>query len=303
MPGEAHELIVQAVQDEPLTAAWLMDLADKDRRVAVCTGAQTRSTSVGSLGRTERRADAVVSLSFPNEDDRIVIVEVQNEWKNEKHFRLPGYMTRAFEDHRLPIELVLVCPDDTVARNYRKGIQLGPDNTIMVHAVGMSDFPEAGDAELLPTTAAAIVTAVFGKAPNGRQAELFISTLDRRLGTIEPGRAADYITNLLTILEDEPARMLEELMRTQTRPYHSEYSDRLRAEGIEQGIEQGIEVGVEQGKVQQARRALVLVLEGTPAGLTNDERQRIERCADLELLDSWLVKASQQRSGEGLFEE
>ncbi|GAA2145240.1 hypothetical protein J2S68_004801 [Glycomyces algeriensis] len=43
MPGDAHELIVQAIQDEPLTAAWLMDLADKDCRVAVCTGAQTRS--------------------------------------------------------------------------------------------------------------------------------------------------------------------------------------------------------------------------------------------------------------------
>ena len=295
MPGEAHELIVQVLQDEPLTAAWLMDLADDDRRFAVCTGAETRSTSVGSLGRTERRADVMVTLSFPNEDDRIVIIEVQNEWKDEKHFRLPGYMTRAFEDHRLPIELVLVCPDDAVARKYRKGIRLGPDNTIKVHAVGTSDFPEAADAELLPTTAAAIVTTVYGKTPKGPKAELFISTLDRRLGTIEPGRAADYIKTLLTILEDEPARMLEELMRTQTRPYHSEYSDSLRAEGIE--------VGVERGAIQHARRALVLVLEGTPSGITDDQRQRIERCTDLELLDTWLVKASQQQGSGGLFHE
>ncbi|MDA1361322.1 hypothetical protein O1R50_16955 [Glycomyces luteolus] len=103
MPGDAHELIVQVLQDEPLTAAWLMDLADNDSRFTVCIGAET-----------------------------------QNKWKVEKHFRLPGYMTRAFEDRRLPTELVLVCPDD---------------------------------------------------------------------------------------LEDEPARMLEELMRTQARPYHSEYGD------------------------------------------------------------------------------
>ncbi|GAA2145244.1 hypothetical protein GALLR39Z86_08030 [Glycomyces algeriensis] len=216
----------------------------------------------------------------------MVIVEVQNEWKNEKHYRLPGYMTRAFEDHRLPIELLLVCPDDTVARKYRKGIRLGPDNTITVHSVGMSDFPEDPDADLLPTAAAAVVIAAFGKAPNGRKAELFISTLDHRLGTIEPGRAADYIKSLLTILEDEPARMLEELMRTQTRPYHSEYSDSL----------------LEQGEVRYARRALVRYLESTPTGLTHEQRQQIERCADLRMLDSWLDKAYQQQSGEGLFE-
>jgi len=295
MPGEAHELVVQVLQDEPLTAAWLMDLADKDRRFAVCTGAQTRSTSVGSLGRTERRADVMVSLSFPNEDDRIVIVEVQNEWKDEKHFRLPGYMTRAFEDHRLPIELVLVCPDDTVARKYRKGIRIGPDNTITVHAIGPSEFPKATDAELLPTTAAAVVTAVFGKSPKGRKAELFISTLDRRLGTIEPGRAADYIKNLLTILEDEPARMLEELMRTQTRPYHSEYSDRLRAEGIE--------VGVEQGRLVEARQILVDLLESTQTGITAEQRQRIEASTDRQELHTWLTKFIASGSVAELFEE
>jgi hypothetical protein len=291
MPGDAHELIVQAIQDEPLTAAWLMDLADKDRRVSVCTGAETRSTSVGSMGRTERRADAVVRLSFPNEDDRIVIIEVQNKWKNEKHYRLPGYMTRAFEDHRLPTELVLVCPDDKVARNYREGIRLGPDNTIRVHAVGTSDFPEAADADLLPTAAAAVVTAVFGKAPNGRKAELFISTLDRRLGTIEPGRAADYIKSLLTILKDEPARMLEELMRTQTRPYHSEYSDSLRAEGIE------------QGKLEEARQVLVELLEATQTGITADQRQRIEASTDRQELIAWRSKFIASGSSTGLFEE
>ncbi|GAA2167849.1 MULTISPECIES: hypothetical protein [Glycomyces] len=290
MPGDAHELIVQVLQDEPLTAAWLMDLADHDRRFAACTGAETRSTSVGSMGRTERRADFMAILKFPNEEDRIVIVEVQTEWKDEKHFRLPGYMTRAFEDHRLPTELVLVCPDDRVALKYRKGIKLGPDNTIQVHAVGRSDFPGAG-AEHLPTAAAAVITAVYGKDSEGPRAELFISTLDRRLGTIEPGRAADYIKHLLTILEDEPARMLEELMRTQTRPYHSEYSDSLRAEGVE------------QGKLEEARQVLVELLEATQSGITAEQRQRIEASTDRQELIAWRSKFIASGSSVGLFDE
>lgn len=283
MPGDAHALIVQVLQDEPLTAAWLMDLADHDRRFAACTGAETRSTSVGSMGRTERRADFMAMLKFPNEEDRIVIVEVQTEWKDEKHFRLPGYMTRAFEDHRLPTELVLVCPDDRVALKYRKGIKLGPDNTIKVHAVGGSDFPGA---EQLPTAGAAVITAVYGKHPEGPRAELFISTLDRRLGTIEPGRAADYIKHLLTILEDEPARMLEELMRTQARPYHSEYSDSLR----------------EEGALKASRRILVSMLEATQAGITAEQRQRIEASTDRDQLETWITKFISSGSAADLFD-
>ncbi|THV41865.1 hypothetical protein [Glycomyces buryatensis] len=285
MPGDPHELIVQAIQDEPLTAAWLMDLVDMDRRVEVCTAAETRTTSVGSPGRTERRADVVVKLSFPRQEDRIIIVEVQNEFKNEKYYRLPGYMARAFEDHRLPVELVLICPTDSVAHQYSEGIYLGPENTISMRTLGPSNFPELVNTSLLPTAASAVVAAIIGKSPRGRKAELFVSTLDRRLGTIEPGRAADYIM-MLTILEDEPAQLLEDLMRTKTRPYHSEYSDRLRSEGREAGLEEGRE----EGAVLHARSLLVALLEGTQSGITAEQRQRIEACTDREQLDAWIAK-------------
>lgn len=282
MPGDPHELIVKAIEDEPLTAAWLMDLVDMDRRVEVCTGAETRSNSFGSPGRTERRADVVVKLSFPEEDDRIIIIEVQNDWKNEKYYRLPGYMARAFEDHKLPVELVLICPTDVLAAKYWKGIYLGPENTVSVRSLGPSDFPEMVNSSRLPTAAAAVVTAVVAEPPRGRKAELFISTLDRRLGTIEPGRAADYIMHLLTVLEDEPAHLLEDLMRTKTRPYHSEYSDRLRSEGREEGRE--------EGAVLQSRRILIGMLEATQAGVTDAQRRRIESATDREELEAWITK-------------
>ncbi|MBO3734654.1 hypothetical protein [Glycomyces niveus] len=295
MPGDAHELIIKAIEDEPHTTAWLMDLVDWNRQFARCTAAETRSTSLGSPGRTERRADAVVKLSFPGEDDRIVIVEVQNVWKNEKYYRLPGYMARAFEDYRLPVELLVICSTDALAHRFRGGIQLGPSNNIKVHALGPSNLPEMVSVSDLPTAAAAVVTAAISKSPKGRRAELLISTLDRRLGTIEPGRAADYIMQLLTILEDEPAQMLEDLMRTQTRPYHSEYSDRLRFEGREEGRE--------EGAILQSRRILVSMLEATQTGITAEQRERIEASTDRQELEAWIAKFISSGSAAGLFEE
>ena len=130
MPGDPHEIIVKAIQDEPDTAAWLLDLADHGQLAAQCTRAETRSNSVGSPGLTERRADVVIRLALPDEPDRIVICEVQNKWKDEKYYRLPGYVARAFEDYQLPVELVLICPSDSVAARYSKGIWLSADSFI-----------------------------------------------------------------------------------------------------------------------------------------------------------------------------
>jgi hypothetical protein len=295
MPGDPHEIITKAIQDEPRTAAWLLDLADHGRRAADCTQAETRSNSVGSSGPTERRADAVIRLSFPDEPDRIVICEVQNKWKEEKYYRLPGYMTRAFEDYRLPVELVLICPTDPLAARYSEGIRLGPRTTIAVHGLGPSDFEALNGDAKPPSAAAAVVAAVVRRPPPESELDLFVSTLDGYLATIDPGRAADYAKYLLVTLAEGPAALLEELMQTKSRTYHSAYSDRLRAEGREEGRE--------EGAVQHARSTLVLMLEATQTGITPEQRGRIEACDDQQQLDAWIAKFITSGSATNLFEE
>lgn len=291
MPGDPHEIITKAIQDDPRMAAWLLDLADHGHRAADCTQAETRSNSVGSSGPTERRADAVVRLSFPDEPDRIVICEVQNRWKEEKYYRLPGYMARAFEDYRLPVELVVICPSDSLAARYSEGIRLGPRSGIAVHGLGPSDFEALTGGSTPPSAAAAVVAAVVGKPPPDGELQQFVSTLDRYLGTIDPGLAADYAKYLLATLAEKPAALLEALMQTKTKRYHSAYSDRLRAEGREEGA------------VDYARKMLVRMLEGTQAGITPEQRGRIEACNNLQQLDAWIVKFSPTSSAAEILGE
>jgi hypothetical protein len=293
MPGDPHEIIIKAIQDDPKTAAWLLDLTDRGHRLETCSDAETRSNSLGSPGLTERRADVVICLSFPDEPDRIVICEVQNKWKNEKYYRLPGYIARAFEDYRTPVELILVCSTDALAARYAKGIEIGPDNIVRVHAVGPAGV--ADSTKPIPNAAAAVIAAVLRAAPPADEIESYVSTLDHWLGTIEPGLAADYMMCLVPNIAAEVAALLEELMQTKSRPYHSAYSDRLRAEGREEGRE--------EGAVREARRFLVELIEATQGGITPEQRGRIEACDGLHQLHAWMTKFITTRSANGLFDE
>jgi hypothetical protein len=279
MPGEFHEILVKLIQDEPESVPWMLGLAGGPRG-ARCVSAETRSGSVGSPGPTERRADGVVRLGFADGTEAIVVCEVQNEWSEDKYFRLPGYMARAFEDHRVPVLLLMLCRSDSLARKFRRGIDMGPGSAVAIATVGPGDMPDLGSDEAPPNASAAVAAAVLRRQPKSIPTELFVSTLDRWLGTIEPGRAADYAKFLLATLAKEPANLLEALMKTEARLYHSEYTEELLARGRDEGA------------LRHARSTLLRMLEADgPVGA--DRKEEIETCSDLSRLDAWITERIQ----------
>ncbi|GAB3220419.1 hypothetical protein GCM10027447_04800 [Glycomyces halotolerans] len=296
MPGELHEILVKLVQDQPEVVAELSDLLSREPSPVRCTAAETRSCSVGSSAPVERRADLVVKTDYADGSERITIVEVQNEWSREKYYRLPGYMTRAFEDYQLPVELLLIGGTDAVARRFGRGIELGPANTIAIRAIRPSDFPDPAAIDPGTEPALTLIAAAFRGRKPPPDVELFISNVDRALGKIEPKeRAVDYTTYLLALFAKEPKNMLETLMQTESRPYHSAFSDRLRGEGREQGREEGRQEGREEGSVLASRRHLLKLLERLSGGVTAEQRRRIEACDDLEQLEAWIDEVLETR--------
>jgi hypothetical protein len=287
MPGEFHEILVKLIQDEPESVPWMLGLAGGPRG-ARCVSAETRSGAVGSAGPTERRADGVVRLGFADGTEVIVVCEVQNEWSEDKYFRLPGYMARAFEDHRVPVLLLMLCRTDSLARRFRRGIELGPGSAVGIATVGPGNMPDLGSNEAPPNAAAAVAAAVMRRQPKDIPVELFVSTLDRWLGTIEPGRAADYAKFLLTTLAKEPATLLEALMKTEARLYHSEYTEELLAKGREQGRD--------EGALRHARATLLRMLEAD-GEVASQRRTEIEACTDLPQLDAWITERIRPAKG------
>lgn len=272
MPGEFHEILVKLIQDEPASVPWLLGLAGGPRG-ATCVSAETRSGAVGSAGPTERRADGVVRLGFADGRDLLVVCEVQNEWSEDKYFRLPGYMARAFEDHRIPVVLLMLCRTDSLARRFRRGIGMGPGSAVAVATVGPGNMPDLGSDDRPPNAAAAVAAAVMRRQPKTVPTELFVSTLDRWLGTIEPGLAADYAKFLLNTLAKEPATLLEALMKTEDRLYHSKYTEKL----------------LDKGALKHARATLIMMLEAE-GPVSAERREAIESCTDLPQLDIWIAE-------------
>ncbi|HEU5128778.1 MAG TPA: hypothetical protein VFU12_12380 [Glycomyces sp.] len=115
--------------------------------------------------------------------------------------------------------------------------------------------------------------------------------LDAALGSVETQRAVDYTMYLLELFAKEIGTLLETLMQTKSRPYHSAYSDRLREEGLEKGLEEGLEKGLEKG-LEEMRHVLFDLLEKKSQGADAEQRQAIEGCRDLHRLRLWITEVA-----------
>ncbi|MDN3242729.1 hypothetical protein [Glycomyces tritici] len=280
MPGEFHEILVKLIRDEPASVPWMLALAGGPRG-AKWVRAEAGSGAAGSSGPAGCGADGVVRLGFADGAELVVVCVVQHEWSEDRYHRLPGYLSRAFEDCRVPVVLLMLCRTDALARRFRRGITVGPGSTVAVATVGPREMPDLGSDDAPPNAAAAVAAAVMRRQPKTIPVELFVSTLDRWLGAVEPRRGAVYARFLLTTLAKEPATLLEALMKTGARLYHSEYTEALLSRGREQGLE--------EGAVRHARAMLLRLLEAE-GGVSAERRAAIESSTDLAQLDAWIAE-------------
>ncbi|SDH48792.1 hypothetical protein [Nonomuraea jiangxiensis] len=79
-------------------------------------------------------------------------------------------------------------------------------------------------------------------------------------------------------------------MTMQNYRYKSEFAEMLREEGRAEGMAEGEAMSV------------VKVLEQRGVPVTASVRERILACTDLELLESWLIRALKATSAEELFD-
>jgi hypothetical protein len=91
-------------------------------------------------------------------------------------------------------------------------------------------------------------------------------------------------------LSDAARAALEELMRTEGYEYQSEFARKHQAEGRE------------QGKLEEAARAVLSVLDTRGLELVSDQRDRILASTDLAELERWLRKAVTVSSAAELFD-
>lgn len=90
---------------------------------------------------------------------------------------------------------------------------------------------------------------------------------------------------------DPQARMLAEQREMALISYHLDLS-KMRKQGFTEGEAQGRAEGEARGRAEGRAAAILAVLAARQMAVSEELRTRISTCADLALLDHWLVRAA-----------
>jgi flagellar biosynthesis/type III secretory pathway protein FliH len=113
--------------------------------------------------------------------------------------------------------------------------------------------------------------------------------------------ARRYYDWVSALLPEAARKTLREKMKTASR-WYSEDAQAWIAEGIAEGKAQGLAEGKAEGKAEGEAKSVLLFLEARGIEVTDEQRQRILQCADLQQLETWVRRAATVSSADELFD-
>ena len=229
---------------------------------------------------TERKADLVVVLEGPL-GKLAVVVEVQLAWDGGKLWSWPQYLAGLRGRLKCPVLLLVVTPDESVARQAAMPIELGPGSAITPKVLLASAVPEVLDAEAARRNPELAVLSVMGHAAAGNVLELAKVALGA-LGGLDDDRARTYADLMLAVLPEAARRAMEALMQS-----GYEYQSDFAKKYVAQGRQEGEAAGEAHGKAA----AVLAVLRARGIAVDAAAEQRIAECMDLAQLDRWITEA------------
>ncbi|WP_224362645.1 hypothetical protein [Hyalangium versicolor] len=296
MASMQHEGLVLLFRNRPTLAPELLhDVLGLD--VPTYSEARVESAELTEVVPTEYRADLVVLL-LDGKPIFAIVVEVQLSRDEDKRKTWPLYLTSLRSRVGCPTALLVVAPDEAVARWCARPINLGHPGFVLQPLVAGPDVipilvdeqAARKDPELAVLSAMAhghekvgpsIIQAVLSTAP-GLDAERF------RL----------YLDLAVSSLSEAARRALEALMQSGNYEVQTELFRRWMAQGHQEGHKKGLQEGLQKGETT----ALLEVLDARGIEVDSTSRQQILACTEFSQLKLWLRRAVTVRSIQELFE-
>ncbi|WP_326820107.1 hypothetical protein [Streptosporangium sp. NBC_01756] len=238
---------------------------------------------------TEYRADAVVMLTLADEPALAVVVEVQRGQDKDKRWSWPVYLATLRARTRCPTVLLVICTNTRTAMWCATPIPLGhPGWTLAPLVIGPEAVPMVTDAkEAARTPELAVLSAMaHGGAPEGADV---LRALFGALDALDDDQARLYSDFVLMALPPAARLSLELMMETGTYEYQSDFARKYVAEGREEGRAEG------------ETKALLAVLSARGIDVSDDARERITNCTDIDQIEAWIRLAATANSTDVLF--
>jgi len=293
MPGLWHDSGNELFKDDPEFASRLFRLVGVDLPPDVqLTPAPTNETD--RTLSSDLDPDTVLVAGSVKRPERIVIVELQQAWDPGKLRQWPRYAASKWLRYECPVQLLVICPDDSTADRYAGPIRTSLD--------GYTHRPTVLRPERVPVlTRAAQASAdpamgVMSLAYHGAD-ETVVSAFAAGILSLSPDEAKKYYEYGLRMSPEIVRNALEQLMATK----FNEPFSKLGLTYYGQGREEGLKAGREQGLVEAERGTVLMVMKARGLQVTDSQRARIDACDDLATLKEWAETALTAVAADDLF--
>jgi hypothetical protein len=295
MPTLEHNGLIEMFRENPSLAPHFLSLLF---HVEVPSHASVRvaDTALDQLIPVEFRADLVLELR--DDKDLVVfaiVLEAQRDQEPRKRYSWPVYVAVARAERECPTVALVIAIDAGVATWAAEKIDLGLGlGGLQPLVLGPATVPVVTEPELAEREVElAILSAMaHGNGPDGlavvRTALDALSLLDRE-------HAAVYFQIIWDVLRRPMRRALEELVMVRQSDGKIEYPpfvQRIFEQGEQKGFHDG-ELkgkldGLREGKLDGLREVLLRLLSRAQIAISEDDRARIDACADPATLDRWI---------------
>lgn len=281
MPGIDHELQVLLLQNRPDTPAEILRTAF-GMEIPAYDRAETGCADLTSFSLKETKADQV-SVLFGADGRRLmaIISEVQTKPDDEKIYTWPLYTSIARERLRCPVHLLVLCPDRRTAEWARKPIgEPGGSLAFQASGLGPDNMPIIDDparAQRLPELSV-LSTVMHGGNP------AVLKAAQAALDAVPENRVERYYDCIWSKLSDSTRLLWEALMQAQQYEWQGAYRRKI-----------------EEGEAAGEAKAIIKLLRSHGIDLTDDQRDTILTCTDIEQLDTWFDRALKADTARDVF--
>jgi len=299
MPSLTHEAILEFFRNDPtLVVALLRDALGVS--LPQFTEVELREAELSQVTPTEYRADLVSVLKQDTKPALVVVVEVQLRRDSAKRMTWPIYAATARQRHGCPACVLVVCPDDAVARWCAEPIVVGPGNIFRVLALGPSEVPQITDPDKARAAPELAVLSALTHLHSPEGHRIIAAALQAALG-LDPTRASLYHDLVLAGLSPAERARLEDDFMIQGYTYQTEFVKKHIAEGEAKGEAKGKAKGKAEGLAKGKAEAVLTLLDLRELAVTPAQRHLVEACLDISQLDAWFARAFKADSADEVF--
>lgn len=278
MPSQLHESHLLLFRNQPALAAELIRDA-LGGSLPSFREARDASADLSDIQPVEYRADMVIEL-WADGPVHGVIVEVQLSVDERKKFAWPAYVANLRARLKCAVSLLVVTPDERVARWAGQRIEMGGDQWFMPYVLGPSCIPEVTDETLArdnPELAVLSAMAHGLRADPARAIEIALAARNASAG-LDADRSDLYVDLIINSLS-EAARQALMNMKPRTYEFQSVWAHDWAREQVARGRAEGEAHGEAHGRVVMLTRQLTARFGQIESAVS----ERIQRASIAEL--------------------